>query len=357
MIKIIEQDLEDKSTNFLMYSLKTNIVNSLRRIMLSDYENNAFNQTNINIIENTSVLHNEIMKHRISLVPLNVTENITIELNVKNNTKNILNVYSNDMTITNGTGEIAQDILLLKLKKNQSLHFTATSDLNNCKNGGIIYRPIVTSYFKIIKQISICDNIEEGKQLSIKKHLMEENDLFEEDKIYKKNDKFDVLGLLHSLRSNTNFVQFLCDKFHLRKTDLKVEMLYYDKLPVYSFNIESFFIDPIDIINHSLVLLKENCLNLLNLDIEIEEEPDKIKLFIKNECPTILNPICCFLRENEKINFANYNKLHPLDDFIILQISLQDTNDNYLKILKQTLENITLYIDNLLLIDLFKLQH
>ena len=70
MIKIIEQDLEDKSTNFLMYSLKTNIVNSLRRIMLSDYENNAFNQTNINIIENTSVLHNEIMKHRISLVPL-----------------------------------------------------------------------------------------------------------------------------------------------------------------------------------------------------------------------------------------------------------------------------------------------
>ena len=55
-------------------------------------------------------------------------------------------------------------------------------------------------------------------------------------------------------------------------------------------------------------------------------------LFIKNGTYTIANSLSCFLRLHPKIQFAHYNKLHPLDDFLIIQLSLYDRKFDYIEI-------------------------
>lgn len=353
MIKLIDQDIEDNSANFLIYDIKTNIVNSLRRIMMADYKNSAFHENNIVVNKNSGLLHNEIVRHRLSLVPINTNETVKVELKIKNNTKELLNVYSDDLKIISGKVDISKGILLYKLKENQEIELTATSDINTSKIGGTIYKPIVISYFKIIKQINLSSSIPEEKVNKIKEYLKEEFELFEEEKIYKKKENFRVLGLLHTVRDRTNFIKKTIEEFNLNAGDLLLEQLRYNNTPVYSFNIESLFINPIEILSKSLSILKEQLDQFLESDMEVEEEEYFIKLFIKNGTYTVCNTLSCFLQKNEKIKFAHYNKLHPLDDFIIIQLSLYDKNDDYIEILQNTLEEINNYIENIRKFNIF----
>lgn len=348
MIKIIDHDDEDNSTNFLIHSVKTNIVNSMRRVMLTEYKNHAFNINNIDIEINNSLLHNDLLKHRISLIPIYASQPITIELDVENKTNKMMNIYSNDFKIKSGNGKINQNILLLKLKKNQSIKFTATSDLNNCKNGGTIYKPIENAFFKIIKQISIKSDLNSEKIKNIKTFLINEKQLLNETKIMKYNTTFTPIGALFTIRDNSTFINFLCKKFTIAKTDILIEDLIYENDPVYFFCIESFYINPKIILIESLNILKKKFEDFLNFDIEIEETNDSYKFYIKNECSTILHPIAYFLRDNNDINYAFYNKIHILDDFTILQFSLKNQHDNYSEILKKTLSDIINYINNIL---------
>ena len=49
MIKIIQQDIEDCTTNFLFIDIQTNIINALRRVMIANLGNHAFNENNIHV--------------------------------------------------------------------------------------------------------------------------------------------------------------------------------------------------------------------------------------------------------------------------------------------------------------------
>ena len=52
------------------YGLDKSIVNGIRRTLLTDIQSVAFDPDNIKIEKNTGSLHNEFLKHRISLIPL-----------------------------------------------------------------------------------------------------------------------------------------------------------------------------------------------------------------------------------------------------------------------------------------------
>jgi len=353
MIKTIQYDEEDNSTNFLVYNVQTNIINALRRTMIANLKNHAFNEKNTIVNTNTSLLHNEIVRHRLSLVPLNSSTGIKAELNILNEKTELINVYSNDLKIIEGEGEIAQDILLYKLKQGEEINLTTTSDLNSGKAGGTIYKPIITSFFKIIKQLSISNKISKSKLRTIKEYLVEEYELLEENAIYRNKEEFNVIGLLHTVRTKSNFIQKLIAKFNLKEGDLSLDELSYNNIPVYSFTIESIFINPTDILKNTLLLFKEKLDLFWESDMEVEDDEHFVNLFIQKESPTLLNTISCFLRQNDKIKFAHYNKKHPLDDFIILQLSLYDNSDDYIEILKEALININKYIENMLTFDIF----
>ena len=353
MIRIIDEDIEDKTTNFLVYNIKTCVINSLRRIMMADYKNSAFDESNIIVHKNTSLLHNEIIRHRLSLVPINTKDTVKISLNIKNTEKDILNIYSNDIKIIEGEGKIMKDILLYKLKKNQEISLDAKSDMNTSGEAGIHYRPISTAYFKIVKQINISNKVSKENFKSIKKYLIEEYELFEEKNIYSKSKGYKTIGLTHTIRDKINIIKNIIEKFNLKNDELTIEHLEYNKSPVYSFNIESLFINPTEILQKSIQIFKQQLDKFLESEMEVEEEQHFIKLFVKNGTYTISNPLSWFLKENDKIKFAHYNKLHPLDDFLIIQLSLHNNSDNYIAILQDTLEYLNNYIDNILTFDIF----
>jgi DNA-directed RNA polymerase subunit D len=346
-IQLINFDEEENTGNFLIYNVKTSIVNSLRRIMMADYKNSAFNEKNILVKENNSLLHNEIIKHRLSLVPVKTNNIIKVELNICNETDEMKHIYSDDLKIIDGIGDILKGVLLYKLKPNQIIRLEAITDINTSKVGGIPYRPISTAYFKIIKEIKASKNISKKKLKDIFTYLTDEYEMFQNNTI-QTNNEYVSIGLTHTIRDNTNILKNIIKKFNLKENDLIIEHCKYNNIPVYSFNIESFFYSPKEIMNGSIQILKEQLDNFLESEMEVEEDNHFIKLFVKNGTYTIANPLSTFLREHSKIKFAHYNKIHPFDDFLIIQISLYDMSDNYIEILQNTLEEIDNYVLSLL---------
>jgi DNA-directed RNA polymerase alpha subunit len=120
------------------------ILNGIRRILLMDipilgFIGNGIDST-VNIIENTTVLNNEIIANRIALIPLEVSEEyndkyisgenkLEIELNV-NCTENIKLITTQDLTVIIDKQEVKNFfkkpyITITKLRKNESLHLKA----------------------------------------------------------------------------------------------------------------------------------------------------------------------------------------------------------------------------------------
>lgn len=65
-IKIVEKN--DYTARFIIEGVRTAFVNSLRRIMLSEVPAMAIDE--VVVIENSSMLHDEILAHRMGLIPL-----------------------------------------------------------------------------------------------------------------------------------------------------------------------------------------------------------------------------------------------------------------------------------------------
>jgi DNA-directed RNA polymerase II subunit RPB3 len=105
--------LEDKNVlHFTLSNINVSLANALRRIMLSEIptvvfytENYKDNQCKIEI--NTSRMHNEIVKQRLSCIPIHMkdlellTDKYIMEVDVKNDTDNIIYVTTEDFKIKN----------------------------------------------------------------------------------------------------------------------------------------------------------------------------------------------------------------------------------------------------------------
>ena len=100
------------TTNSIVFDIKgdqenglnKSIINGIRRVLLSSIPSIAFRtdmeHTDIKIIKNTTPLHNEIILHRISMIPLFINPNIykrnlLFKLNVRTGLSLvIMNIYS-----------------------------------------------------------------------------------------------------------------------------------------------------------------------------------------------------------------------------------------------------------------------
>ena len=118
------------------------IVNSLRRVVLSEIPNVGFlfdphdmseESKDIDVLQNDTPLHNEIIQHRISLIPINVnveelenwdSKELRFEINKSNNSGNLLSVYSSDFVVydskNNVRNELAKRYALEKLTNEQA---------------------------------------------------------------------------------------------------------------------------------------------------------------------------------------------------------------------------------------------
>ena len=220
-ITILEQNsftsqcISPRICTFLFHNIPLCIINTLRRIIMNDLIHVGFNEKNIEIIKNTTTWNNEILAHRISLIPILSLKNIiidqkynneifkdntvskghnnemfkgntaikehnneeqinnemfkdktyTFEINEINTNDNIMYITSNNLKIVqNNTGhntnnkvnaKLFDDILICQLKKHDELQIVAKADFNCAKNAGIAYKPVINVYFKPIQLIYV----------------------------------------------------------------------------------------------------------------------------------------------------------------------------------------------------------
>ena len=119
-VKYLKVDEKKNNLNFEIsgnneYGLNKTIINAIRRTLLTDINTVAFNPEDIIIKTNNSALHNEFMKHRISLIPLYIEpeeyyKKYLFHLKVQNKDEPVKSIYANDFEIYELKNEIKQKI-------------------------------------------------------------------------------------------------------------------------------------------------------------------------------------------------------------------------------------------------------
>jgi DNA-directed RNA polymerase subunit L len=102
---------KDNEFSFTLSGVNVSLANGIRRTILSDipilvFRTTPYEDNKANIITNTSRLNNEIIKQRLSCIPIHISDiesfpikNYQLEVNVENNTDTILFVTTKDFLI------------------------------------------------------------------------------------------------------------------------------------------------------------------------------------------------------------------------------------------------------------------
>lgn len=115
------------SFNFDVNNGDLSLVNSIRRIILSEVESYAFDD--IKITKNTSVMNDDFLKSRIELIPIiynfkDDLDDLVFKLNIKS-TNPSQRIYSKDLISNNNKIYFDKEILLNCLKNDEELVFEA----------------------------------------------------------------------------------------------------------------------------------------------------------------------------------------------------------------------------------------
>jgi len=111
----INTSLSKDTLQFTLSGVNVSLANSLRRAILSDiptvvFKTTPYEENKVNITANTSRLNNEIIKQRISCIPIHIDDyksvpltNYLVEVNVENLTDSIIFVTTKDFAIKDKT--------------------------------------------------------------------------------------------------------------------------------------------------------------------------------------------------------------------------------------------------------------
>jgi DNA-directed RNA polymerase subunit D len=169
-IEVFEKD--SKNMRLLIRGADTPFINALRRIVIAEVPCMAIDD--VVIIENSSVLHDEIIAHRLGLIPLktdldgyNLPEecpcksefgcnlcrvSLALDVEAKEGTKTI---YSGELVSENpNIVPVSDKIPIVKLAKGQKLRLEAYARLGKGKNHAK-WQPVSMCSYKYLPQIKI----------------------------------------------------------------------------------------------------------------------------------------------------------------------------------------------------------
>ena len=398
--------INDKTLKFKVegngnYGLDKTIINGIRRTLLTDIETVAFNPEDIIISKNTGSLHNEFIKHRISLIPLYINpdkyyRNLLFELKIKIDDTPTKNVYNNDFNIYPLKSEYQ------KLIDTQNKLEFVPDDIN-------IYNKLQTiskDYYDLLNPLSDKEKIEILQPFEYpKKNLnyflltelkqtgsdvdIQELDLYCVPSIgtSREHARFNNLPtVVYSYSKDSEaFEKYLADQILIEKPKDKIsfsksmrlrdgERYYYkdimDQPYIYDFTITSnHYYDSNDVYIKSIDILIDRFKNIiLHLELMIEKPDESLfsydrlkndttyQLVLLKEDDTTGNIIQAhmvnkFLADDNLIQVCGYKKPHPLTELIVFNLMIKP--GNYTELQKKSYITKT-FIDTCKdLIDLF----
>lgn len=367
-----------KKENKIIFKIKdvdVSILNSIRRVILAEIDNIAFEykpyntgeKQKIKILENTCPLHNEIIQQRLSMLPLNFKPNEILEfdennykfvLTKKNTTNSLMNVTTEDIEIFDSNNKKYDDkfirrifpknkysgdyILITKLKPN--LINTNDGDIINIEMTATKDKAQNYSGFGYVSQCVYYNIVDEKKA---EKELTKRIEVFKKDN----NPTKDELD------------SFITDFNNLDKARYFYKNQF-DEPNYFEFTIESeCYTSPEYLFYKAITILDSKLQNLITNITDDTFSFEKVKnsdnmydLTIENEKHTLGNLIQAlfyniFIRNDEKkvINYVGYRCPHPLNNIMIIKINFtnEETNENIKKIFIDGLEEIQKQLNKL----------
>jgi DNA-directed RNA polymerase subunit L len=299
--------------------VKISLANALRRVWISNIEVVGIDLESIKFHENNSILNNEFLADRLTLIPIFSNknfdyENIMIQYSKENINELTQSVYVRDFecinTVTQEKIKVEDlfpypNILFAKCKTNQKIHFDAKLKRSTSYKEGSVFSPV--------SQCTYVFQIDEEETSKMMKNMTEaEKRKFATEEIqryYKKNSM--------------------------------------DEPAVYQYVIESIGnINVKDIFRLGIEYLM-NHLNEIKVEFD-NKKTEKIK-FVKNfenetifqilfddENETLGNLLSQYLTDDENVFYCGYLIEHPLKKNILLNLHLniKYTIDNFKKLLE-----------------------
>lgn len=337
----LNSKINDDELKFTLSGVNVSIANALRRILLSDIPLVVFrvspnDKNKCNIIANTCGLNNEIVKHRLSCVPIHIKDienfplkNYIMELNVQNNTDTTIVVTSKDFKIrdlisgkelpestvreifpaNDYSGDFI-DFVRLKAKpaeeiQGKIINLTCEFDIGTAKEDGA---------FNSVSTCAYGNTIDEQAQEEKLAQLMQKwkNDgktekeiefevanwkLLEGKRIFKK-DSFDFVIQSVGIYTNSELIDLAC-KIMIDKLNKLEELIGTDKLEI---------------------KLSENTMK------------NSFDIILENEDYTLGKVIEYFLYskyyETNILRFCGFKMMHPHDSYGIIRVAYKDPVDN-----------------------------
>jgi DNA-directed RNA polymerase subunit L len=341
MNPVIEQfDTDDYSFGFTISSVNVSLANALRRTILSDiplvvFRTTPYEKNKCNIIVNTSRLNNEIIKQRLSCIPIHIKDiedfplkNYILEVNVENNTDNILFVTTENFTIKDLiTGkELPQDktkeifppdditgyyIDFLRLRPKfsdeipgEKIHLTCEFDIGAANEDGMFNSVSTCSYGftedRVAQDIELSKKLQtwkdEGKNEKEIDFESKNWKLLDAKRIYKK-DSFDFIIQTIGIYTNNEIVDMAC-KILINRLNAIDSIIERDELEI------------------------KNSENTMSNSFDI---------ILENEDYTIGKVLEYFLYtrfyETKILTFCGFKKKHPHDNYSIIRLAYTEPVD------------------------------
>jgi len=341
----ISDDIELKMN---IYNLDTCIVNSFRRIVLADVVGNSFDK--IIYKKNTSIINNEILSHRLSLIPLEIditdADNVCVELEVSNSDYDKMSITSSDLKVTSGKINIIPNILLAELRHGEEISLKMYPIKGNGKKHAK-FQPVSICSFKINEDVHIKQEIWDKLSVKSKKKLRKycEETLSLDSDHYLYDNSIGAYGFKNfhenTKRKIINGVTSYLVDIGIMDKDVDKDVVifndqYYNKKYVYSFKLESHLVDPYIIFSKILYRFNQKIIDLQNKDIEIDNQSCNVGIcfVIQGEGHTIGNILSRELQKDDRVKYSYYKMKHPFDRKIMLYLILNDEKSDETKCAK-----------------------
>lgn len=362
---IVEKD--DEQLEFVFNSNKHNdidksFVNAIRRTILSEYPTYSFNSEpyqncDINIITNTSALHNEFISHRIGLLPVNVDPIIyfnegqyLFEIDVKNDENQIISVTTKDIQIKNLTTNqllpsdikekvfpadpVSNDyIIICKLKPKEEFKCEAKASKNIGKTHAS-YSPVSKiTFFNKVDDEKCANALHE----LINKKQQEKGDVLSEEEIANIKHKFMIFDSARHFHTNED-------------NEPNVFQFEMETVGVYS-NVE-IISNSFDIIkskmNRYMKALEQNKTDEVEIIQPNTLNTQIIDIIIKFDTHTLGNLLQAYTLKrslNKTIKWIGYKVPHPLEVRCELRLELVKPGKN-IDTNKQIIKELMLEVSN-----------
>ena len=342
IINILE---ENNYLKFTIQDIDVSLINALRRIILSDipcivFKTFPYKENKIDIKINTTRLNNEIIKQRLSCIPIHITdtkfpiENYEIEIDKKNNSDYIQYITTNDIKIkdiinnvylsdsdtkkifppNNITGDYI-DIVRIRPKINtnsngEHLKLTGKFDIGCAKDNGSYNVVSTISYGNTPDQELI------NEKLNIYLNTLNEEKMDEKNFELKKKDWILLNSQRYFIKNSFDFIIETIGQFTNHEIIQKACAIMLDKIKTFKYNINN----NNDTINKSIVTI-ENCydITLLNEDYTLGKAIEYILY--------TYHYINSGELSDKTLTFCGFRKKHPHNNYSTIRIAFTQNVD------------------------------